>query len=100
MSKRVWFSPQARTELDGAIAWYERKQPGVGAELEAELNLVLEVVAQRPERFSKVTPAVRKARLHKFRYYAIYFMANPERIDVIAVHHGKRDPDELRRRLG
>ena|SRR5436190_8735344 len=100
MSRSVRFSPAARAELDGAIAWYEGKQPGLGSELEREVHSVLQDASIRPERFRKVTPYVRKARLRKFFYYSIYFTDWEHGIDVISVHHGKRNPDALRKRLG
>jgi plasmid stabilization system protein ParE len=99
MSRKIRFSRAARLELDEAIAWYEGKQPGQGSRLDNEVDSVLQIAAERPERFAKVTMYVRKARLRKFHCYAIYFTVSSERIDVVAVYHGKRDPDALRNRL-
>lgn len=99
MSRRVFFKLDARLEFDEAIAWYERQLPGLGSKLEAEVNAILERINENPERFPRVTPSVRKARLKKFRFYSIYFTETPKGIGVVAVFHGKRDPAELRWRL-
>ena len=99
MSRKIIFKPSARLEFDEAIAWYERQLPGLGAKLEAEANSVLERIKENPERFPRVTANVRKARLKKFRFYSIYFTETPDWIGVVAVFHGKRNPQELWPRL-
>jgi len=99
MIRHVVFGPTARGELDEAVAWHERKQPGTGAQLDAEVNSLLEQIQQRPERFRKVSPTVRMARLKKFWRYSIYFTVTAQSIGAVAVFHAKRDPQILAQRL-
>ena len=93
MSRKIEFRPAPRMELEEAVAWYERQRPGLGAELDVELHSVLEQIRNTPGRFAKVTSRVRKARLKRFRVYSIYFIESDAIIRVIAVWHGKRDPE-------
>jgi len=92
VTRSVWFSPWARSELEEAIAWHEYQQSGSGAELEAALNSTLEASAQRPERFPKISPGIRRASSKKFPFCTCYFADYPGHLDVIAVYHSKRGP--------
>jgi plasmid stabilization system protein ParE len=98
MSRSIGFKPSAWREFDKAISWYERQEPGLGARFEAEANLLLERVSANPEQFPKVARTVSKARGLNFPY-SIYFTISREKIIVIAIHHGSRDPEKLKRRL-
>jgi plasmid stabilization system protein ParE len=44
-----------------------------------------------PELPATIYRDVRRALVRRFPY-AIYYRVEPERIAVIAIHHGKRDP--------
>lgn len=99
MSPRVIFRRVARSEFDEAIAWYEAKKSGLGAEFEAEVNTLLERIKEHPGRFRSISPHVRRAPLKKFHYYSIYFTVGFDRIGVLAVFHAKRNSQDLRERL-
>jgi plasmid stabilization system protein ParE len=98
MSRSSGFKPLARREFDKDIAWYERRELGLGARFEAEVNLVLERVRTNPEQFPQVTRIVRKAGVIVFPY-SIYILVSRQKIIVVAVHHGSSDPEKLKRRL-
>jgi plasmid stabilization system protein ParE len=98
MSRYVGFKPIALREFKKAISWYEREEPGLGARFETQVNEVLDRLSASPAQFPRVARTVRKARVLDFPY-SIYFTESREKIIVIAVHHGSRDPDKLKRRL-
>jgi plasmid stabilization system protein ParE len=99
MSRDIGFKPLARREFDKAIAWSERREPGLGARFDAEVNLVLARVKTNPEQFPQASENSRKARVLAFPPYNIYFIVGQEKIIAIAVLDGRRDPEKLRRRL-
>jgi plasmid stabilization system protein ParE len=99
MSRGIGFKPLARREFDKAKDWYERRESGLGARFESEVNSVLNRVKTSPEQFPQVQGVVRKARVLNFRPYNIYFIEGQDKIIVIAVHDGRRDPEKLKRRL-
>ena len=72
MSRRIVFRSVARLELEAAVAWYEAQRPGLGQELESEINRVMDQIRAHPEQFRHVRPRVRKAKLRRFPY-SIYF---------------------------
>jgi toxin ParE1/3/4 len=92
------FKPAARSEFFEAIAWYEEQQTGLGQEFSAAVDEALKRAQTHPERFPKAREA-RKIRLKRFRKYSIYFVVEKDVIGVVAVWHGARNPDELKRRL-
>jgi plasmid stabilization system protein ParE len=94
------FASLARLEFDEAILRYEKQQPGLGSQFEAEVDRVIQQIQEAPERLRLVGPTVRKARvLKRFRGYSICFYVQPDHIGVVSVFHGARDPEELQRRL-
>jgi plasmid stabilization system protein ParE len=100
MSREIIFASAARAEFDDAVEWYERRHPGTGAALQAEVDSILERIQEYPGRYRKVSSSVRIARLKKFWQYSVYFNITASRIEVVAVFHSKRDPAILAKRLG
>ncbi|MBA4148057.1 MAG: type II toxin-antitoxin system RelE/ParE family toxin [Verrucomicrobia bacterium] len=92
------FEPAAQAELLDAVTWYETQQPGLGEEFFAEVESALKRAQANPEHFPKVRGA-RKIRLQRFRKYSILFAVKNDVVGVVAVFHGARNPDELKRRL-
>jgi plasmid stabilization system protein ParE len=91
MSLPLVFRPAAQAEFDEAAAWYEAQRPGLGDDFVAEVQHVLDTIAQHPERYPIVEGDVREALVSRFPY-CIYYRAKPDRIVVIAVFHTARDP--------
>jgi plasmid stabilization system protein ParE len=94
MSLRILFRPIADKELDDAMAWYESKKAGLGAELKEAVDHALKRIAENPGRFRRVRGEVRRALLRRFPY-AIHFLPEPQAIVVLAVFHTRRDPQHL-----
>jgi plasmid stabilization system protein ParE len=71
----VWsvrFTQAARAELIEAHDWYEKEAPGLGRRFRAEIDKVVEGIADNPERYALVYKSLRRARLKKFPY-ALFF---------------------------
>src|SRR5438270_9757901 len=91
MSLPLVFRPAAQTEFDEAAAWYEGQRPGLGTDFVAEVQQVLDTVANHPERYPAVSGDVREALVSRFPY-CVYDRVKPNRVVVIAVFHTSRDP--------
>ncbi len=63
--KPIRFRAEAETELAAAAAWYEDRTAGLGADLIAEVDTMLDRIQAMPERFPAWVPGrpYRKARL-------------------------------------
>jgi plasmid stabilization system protein ParE len=99
MRREIIFEPVALRELEEAALWYESQKPNLGDEFQAEVFAMLDRIGETPEQFRHVGLTVRKARLHRFSKYSIYFYIERSRIGVVSVFHASRNPDELKRRL-
>ena len=98
MHRSVFFRRVARLEFDDAMAWYNSKQLGLGAELKEEVDEWLARIASDPERFPKSRGDIRRAVLRRFPY-TIHFLAESRRIVVLAVFHASRNPCHLEGRF-
>jgi plasmid stabilization system protein ParE len=81
---------EAETDFDAAADWYQEKA-GLGAQFTAQVRAVLTRIGQMPELHRVLYRGVRRAKTKKFPYH-IYYRAQPDRVVVIAVLHGRRDP--------
>lgn len=94
----VVFRPIARTELDEAMAWYQRQKAGLELEFREAVAEMLKRIATAPLRFPPVRGEVRRGLLRRFPY-AIHYVPNATVIVVLAVFHTRRDPRHLEGRV-
>src|SRR3954469_25614869 len=97
MSREVVFRRIARLEFEEAEAWYELKRPGWGLHFKEEVDYTLQRASDTPEQYRKLRGEIRRAVLRRFPF-TIHFLAENDRIIVLAVFHGKRDPRRLKQR--
>lgn len=97
MSLPLAFRPVAQAEFDEAAAWYEEQQRGLGSDFVAEVQQVLDIIADHPERYPMVVSDVREALVSRFPY-CVYYRAKTDRVVVIAVFHTSRDPSVWQKR--
>ena len=91
MSLPLVFRPAAEMEFDAAALWYEGQKPGLGENFVAEVQIVLNEIADNPDRYAAVSGDVREAPVSRFPY-CVYYRHRPGRLVVIAVFHTSRDP--------
>ncbi len=96
-SHRLYVRPEATSDLDDAMAWYERQKSGLGVRLLDEVSAVLERVQRTPLQFPVVHKTVRRALLHRFPY-GLFFVFESDSISVLAITHLRRDPSIWQRR--
>jgi plasmid stabilization system protein ParE len=94
----IRYGRQARLELAEAVAFYERRRPGLGREFDQTLAKLLQQAVETPGRFQLITPLVRKARMKRFPCFA-YFTEMESAIQVIAALYARRHPEWIVRRL-
>lgn len=97
MSLPLDFRPIAAVEFDAAVAWYEDQRPGLGSDFAAQVQQVLNTIADHPDRYRVADRDVREALVSRFPY-CIYYRIKRDRIVVIAVFHTSRDPSILQSR--
>lgn len=94
MTRGIVFRSIARLEMEDAAAWYEEKQAGLGFDFLRAADETLRRISAQPDLFPFTREPVRRAVLRRFPC-TIHFVNEPDRIVVLAVFHGKRDPRHL-----
>ena len=86
------YHPEAIEEIVEAVRRYERDRPGLGKELQAELDAAVDFLRRFPEAAAPIRGSLRRKPLQRFPYALIYAVEDSE-IRVYAVPHRRRRPD-------
>ncbi len=78
--------------------WYHEKQLGLGERFLEALGRLFDRIMENPRQFPVVELEVRRALLRHFPY-GVYFTVTSDHIQVIAVLHLRRYPQEWQRRI-
>ena len=97
MSLPVILRHEAEVDFQEARDQLEAVRVGLGAQVLARVREVLARIEKMPELHGKVWQDVRAARLKQFRYI-VYFIVLADRVEVLAVLHGARDPSSWQSR--
>ncbi|HLF12514.1 MAG TPA: type II toxin-antitoxin system RelE/ParE family toxin [Gammaproteobacteria bacterium] len=98
MTSAVVLRRAARQEFDEAALWYEGRRAGLGSQFTAEVERVIRLVAETPERFPPMHRDVRCVRVRRFPY-SVFFRIETTRIVVLAVFHARRNSAIWQRRV-
>ena len=91
MSLPVILRHEAEVDIQEARDQLEAVRVGLGNQVLARVREVLARIEKMPELHGKAWEDVRAARLKQFRYI-VYFIVLENRIEVLAVLQGARDP--------
>jgi len=90
MSLPVVLTAEAEADFDDA-ADCDEQQARLGARFTLGVRQALVRIGQMPELHAALHRDIRRARVRKFPYN-IYYRVRPDRVEVIAVLHDRRDP--------
>ncbi len=102
MNWRIEFRPEVEQDMAEAAAWYEARQPGLGAEFVEEIIRVWDALAENPLLNCRHHPTkhIRWRYPDRFPYRVIYEVLEAERTVVVAaVLHAARHDRHWRRRV-
>ena len=97
MSLPVILRHEAEVDVQEARDQLEAVRVGLGNQVLGRVREVLARIEKMPELHGKVWQDVRAARLKQFRYI-VYFIVLADRVEVLAVLHGARDPSSWKSR--
>ena len=95
---RVTLQREARLDLEDAADWYERKAAGLGNEFLQEVESVFERITEFADSYPMIYRTIRRCVLRRFPF-CIFYTADGEAIDVLAVMHASRDPNNWKTRV-
>jgi plasmid stabilization system protein ParE len=90
--------PLAEQDALEAAIWYEERQPGLGDEFLNEVNQAVRALSELAL-FHRIRFAdVRRAPIHRFKFYGVYYTVRQEEVWILAIFHGRRHPRRLETR--
>jgi toxin ParE1/3/4 len=92
------FRPEAVADVLEARRWYEEQELGLGDAFAASVEEVVNRIKSMPRMYPVAHRDVRRGKLRKFPYL-IYYRVHPNKLEVLAVLHGSRDPRLWRERI-
>jgi plasmid stabilization system protein ParE len=98
MTYRLIIRPEAEAELAEAFDWYERRVPGLGADLLVAVDTAVDSILSNPLQHPAVYGSVRRALTRRFPYQVL-FIVEADVVAVIAVFHSARDPKRWQDRI-
>ena len=98
MAKRLVVHNDAKLDALEAEAWYDAREPDIGARFVRSLQAVFESIVRAPESFEYAVRDYRRAQL-KGIPYAVYFRETADDITVYCIVHHARHPFTWQRRL-
>ena len=89
--------PAAEGDLAAAVEWYGRQAPGLDDEFVRMFEATLFRIKRHPEAYPVLHRGMRRALLRRFPY-GVFYLAESDRVSVLAVMHVRQHPKEWRRR--
>jgi len=96
---RVKYHPLTTTDLNSAVAFYNRKNPGLGDELRTEVYAAIERVRTNPANFGVVSKGIRRCFVRCFPYAILFRVVSADTLRVLVIRHHRRHPGFGLRRL-
>lgn len=91
MSLPVILRPEADDDVQSIHDDLDHVRAGLGDQFVVRLRELLEQIESMPELYAVVWQDVRAVRLKQFKH-VVYYVVFADRVEVLAVMHGSRDP--------
>ena len=98
MAYPLVIEPEAELELEYAVNWYNDKRPKLGQEFLGSVEEVFDRIRELPELHAIAHLTARLTLVKRFPYVVCYIF-DGEKVYVIAVFHGYRNPDVWKARI-
>jgi len=93
----VVLRPEAVADVIAATQWYDGQRQGLGVEFTDEVDKLINQISTEPELYAPAIKEVRRAKVRRFPYI-VYYRILTNRIEVLGVMHGNRDPRKWQNR--
>lgn len=89
---KIEYHPRAASDLNEAVAYYNRQRSGLGEELRNEVYAAIEQVRGDPLQYATVEHDIRRSLVRRFPYSVLFRLVNGEAIRVLVIRHHRRHP--------
>lgn len=91
MPAEVQFHPAAVEEVEATYRWYRERSSSASAAFRAELDRVVTLIAEAPERPALYLHGTRRVLLRRFPFAVVYRLTDAS-VQIVAIAHGRRRP--------
>ena len=98
MKYKVIVRPEAEDDLKEAFSWYEDNRTGLGHDFLLQVDAGINFIKRNPDVHPIEYKGTKKHLIKRFPYKIIY-LVEEEKIVILAVTHGKRNPVLIRKRV-
>ena len=98
MTHGLFVTSAAEEDLAEAWQWYQEQRVGLGEEFVRCVDSCLESIQRSPDQYPLIWRTVRRALVRRFPF-CIFYILDRDRIVILAVFHGARDPGTWQRRV-
>ncbi len=92
------FHPGARIDALKSYDWYAERSQNAAQAFQEELQIAGRAIQRSPERWATYLFGTRRCLMKRFPYVVVYRIA-ADRIEILAVAHGRRKPGCWKGRL-
>lgn len=89
--------PAEQDALEAAI-WYEQRHSGLGDEFLTEVDRAVRALGEKALLHRLRFADVRRAPVHRFKFYGVYYIVHEREVWILAIFHGRRHPRTLQER--
>ncbi|MCR4320386.1 MAG: type II toxin-antitoxin system RelE/ParE family toxin [Candidatus Brocadiaceae bacterium] len=98
MKYKVIVMPEAEDDLKEAFSWYEDNRTGLGHDFLLQVDAGINFIKRNPDVHPIEYKGTKKHLIKRFPYKIIY-LVEEEKIVILAVIHGKRNPVLIKKRI-
>ena len=92
MSYTLVVRPEAESDIEEALGWYESQSEGLAADFLQAVEEGLRKIQESPLSYQVVREQIRRARLRRFPYSLMYRVSEGT-VFVLGCFHAKRNPE-------
>lgn len=96
--RQVDVHPEAVAEAQAAAHWYRERSASAAHAFLTELDRAIEKIAEDPGIWTRYVGGTQRFVLRRFPFSLIYRLVS-NRIEVVAIAHGRRKPGYWKKRL-
>lgn len=97
MRYEIIINPEAERDLTAAFIWYEDKRRGLGFDFLLQVDAGIRFIGRNPDIHPASYMETRKHFIKRFPYKIIYIVEK-QRIVILGIFHGRRNPDSIKKR--
>ena len=93
----IIIQPDAANDILEAAKWYDNNLKGLGESFLESVDSAINSVQKNPEAYPKVYKELRRILLKKFPF-GIFYLAEEDKIVIVAIFHASRNPKQWKGR--